>query len=583
MFKWCVCLLGIGVQAADVRVQRTEVPGGGELITYFKTVSDPSAGATEVPFVSILRDTLGDSDPENDQLRDIWAFTYTRPSLWKRLAAGVPFFYGRPGRSRGNGVPPAIVDMAAAGRGTVPRLLGNLAQTNAFDPLGMAYRATTRAYRSRAGEYRTMQIWRTLDVLSETGPSSEGLSEQELLQVRGRVLLSRRLLGGWVSERYTAPAWRRFETQSAQDRGRNWEVLRQRAEENHLYFQPLDGNRPAFALLWFDRSLAGTVTRFDSKFLGISDPFRDHRIRNWREFTDTWWLDGSGSRVAPGTDGARPAEMVPLALYALDHPKVPLAVVDFRDPGKPWRREAVKRAADDIATGVLGWTGFGNVPYLAAKASWSFIRKRHGGALDRSARIRSYVELRHTLLSDPRIDPDLRGEISRRLDRFGLNPFDNASHVEEEIALRQHAALLAKASAGELTRHLARQRAREVTPLVHSRRAHSAQRVAKYASFGLYRHREVQTPELVAMVDRSRRIQWHMRYLEDVLAAGPKPEVVADMRAVRHSMNVLTTVAREVPGLHEDVAQLVTAIMARADEPTRAECRRCLSRLADAQ
>ena len=578
MYKLCVCLLGLVSQAADVRVERTEVPGGGELVTYFRTVMDPASGASEVPLVSILRDTMGDANPENDQLRNVWAFTYTRPSVFKRLAASVPFLYERMGRSSGNGAPPPIVDIAAAGKGTIPRLASNLAQTNAFDPLGMPYRATTRAYRSRAAEYRTMQIWRTLDVLSTDGADSHGLTESELTEVRGRVLLSRRLFGGWVRSRYMAPAWNRFETASTEDRGRNWEMLRQRAEENRLYFQPLDRNgRPA----WFDRALAGSGGRFDSKFLDISDPFRDPRLERWTEYSETWQLDGSGSPVSPGTDGASPAEMIPLALYALDHPKVPLVLIDFRDPGKPWRREAAKRAADDIATGVLGWTGYGNLSYLAAKTSWSFVHRRHGGALDRSARLRAYVQLRQTLISDTHMDAALRRDLSARLERFGLNPFDNASHAEQDIARRQYQALIAKARAGGLAASLADQRNREVGPLVHRPSVRLARKVATAVTLGAYRHRDPQTTELLALVDRRRRVHWHMRYLEGVLAAGPWPEVVADMRAVRHSMDELTALSAENTELRNEVAQLVSAIMARSDEATRAECRRCLSRLAD--
>ena len=80
--------------------QKTEVPGGGELITYFQTVS-----GTETPFVSILKDTLGDSNPDNDELRDVWTFTYSRPSIFKRALAAVPFLYRRVGSGKASGVP----------------------------------------------------------------------------------------------------------------------------------------------------------------------------------------------------------------------------------------------------------------------------------------------------------------------------------------------------------------------------------------------------------------------------------------------------------------------------------------------
>ncbi len=376
-----------------IRIEKTSVPGGGELITYFKTVSDPllSASAeTEVPMLSILRDTLGDTDPENDQLRDVWAFTYSRPSVLKRVLAGVPFLYHRSGSTKTSGTPPALIDMADPAKGTAKRLIGNLVQSSVLDPLGLPFRATTRAYRSRSGEYRNMNLWRALDLLATEHAKGMGLSAPELDQVKGRLLLARGALGGLVQEKYVKPAWDRFESNSSQARGHNWELLRQRAEENRLYFQPLGepGGAASFALLWVDQAEAGASIRYDSKFLGISDPFRDPRVPQWKEYSETWTVGENG----------RSARMIPLGLYALDQPRAPLLLVDFRDPGKPRRREMLRRAADDVTVGVLGWTGFGHWPYMAAKATWTFVHGRHGAALDRDARIRAYVQVREAML-----------------------------------------------------------------------------------------------------------------------------------------------------------------------------------------
>jgi hypothetical protein len=48
-----------------------------------------------VPLVTVLRDTLGDDNPENDRLRYVWMLTYTQPSMAKRIAAAIPFLYRR--------------------------------------------------------------------------------------------------------------------------------------------------------------------------------------------------------------------------------------------------------------------------------------------------------------------------------------------------------------------------------------------------------------------------------------------------------------------------------------------------------
>ena len=75
------------------RLERIPVQGGAELIT-IKAKLDGIQSLekdTWVPLVTVLRDTLGDSTPENDRLRYVWPLTYTRPTLRQRLSGAVPF------------------------------------------------------------------------------------------------------------------------------------------------------------------------------------------------------------------------------------------------------------------------------------------------------------------------------------------------------------------------------------------------------------------------------------------------------------------------------------------------------------
>lgn len=536
--------------ASGIRIETRQIPGGGELYTYFKTAGDAQ---WDVPLVSVLRDNLGDADPENDELRGVWAFTYSRPPLFKRAIAAIPFFYRHTGRSRPSGPPPPLIDMAQPAKGTVPRLVGSMLQAWVLDPLGMRWRATTRAYRSRTGEYRAMNLWRTLDLLSEANLAAGGLSDAELERIKGRLILAHSPFGGLVDDRSAGRAWIHFQSTGAQARGHNWELLRQRAEDNQLYFEPIQETAPgpSFALLWMNAADAQADLHFDSKFLGITDPFRDSRVTRWKDYSETWQLDG------------RPARMLPLALYSLEYPRVPLLLVDFRDPGRPRRREMMKRAADDVASGVLGWNGIGNLTYFAAKMSWSFIHDRHGGALDREARVRAYVQLRQALLDDDRLNAGLRAELMRRIDQLAINPLDHAAGADADIARRQYAALLRNIDDGRLTALLAARRGQEADLLLHSAKVRYLRTALSVASFGIYRHRETETPEVLALVDLQRRINWHRRYLEDVLASGPRPEVVADMRAVRHSIDELTVLSAKLPETNQRNAQLVSAVLAR--------------------
>jgi hypothetical protein len=91
--------------------------GGSELLTIFgrldgmRTFGLP---APEVPLVSVVRDTLSDNDPENDRLRYVWMLTYTQPTMMKRIASAIPFFYHQVGNKQtaSKGTPLPILDLA---------------------------------------------------------------------------------------------------------------------------------------------------------------------------------------------------------------------------------------------------------------------------------------------------------------------------------------------------------------------------------------------------------------------------------------------------------------------------------------
>src|SRR4051812_25377998 len=77
-----------------LRLETLEVGGGAQLITVKARLDGLQTESVDkwVPLVSILRDTLGDANRENDRLRYVWPLTYTRPTLKQRFAAAIPFF-----------------------------------------------------------------------------------------------------------------------------------------------------------------------------------------------------------------------------------------------------------------------------------------------------------------------------------------------------------------------------------------------------------------------------------------------------------------------------------------------------------
>src|SRR5215813_4154441 len=104
-------------ESAVFRLERVPVQGGAELVTVFARLDglETSRENKWVPLVTVLRDTLGDPDPENDRLRYVWPLTYTRPSFKQRMLGAVPFLYTRAGNKHtvSNEPPPAVMDLSA--------------------------------------------------------------------------------------------------------------------------------------------------------------------------------------------------------------------------------------------------------------------------------------------------------------------------------------------------------------------------------------------------------------------------------------------------------------------------------------
>jgi hypothetical protein len=466
-FAFCVCAFAAGgpepvivpsasSSSRSLRAETVPVENGAELVVFFERLEDAGTAdprEREMPLFAVLRDTLSDDNPADDRLRQVWIFTYSSPSIAQRIAAGVPFFYHRSGLDSGSAArtPRPILDMARPARGQWHRFVYTAAQTEVLDPFGAMARLTTRSYGGNLGEYRKTHINEVVNLMNDhTGDLTAALTAAEYQDLSSRLILSQRLLGGYVSDERLPAVYMKSVEEETENRGRNWELLRQVAERNGLYFEPLRlADAPgSFAMIWVaqhDASAPGEHS-FDGHFLGVADPFQDARVPNWKGYSRTWTLDRDGVRLPDGAPGGEPARMIPLAIYSLDYPGVPLLLVDFRDPGRPQRNEMTLRLANDITTGVLGLTTFGNLSYSAAKSGYLYVHKRHGGATDRMSRRSAFVELRHALGADDSLDPELRRELMSRVERLNLDPVEKSWSQERRAAWRQYDALMKDAA-----------------------------------------------------------------------------------------------------------------------------------------
>jgi hypothetical protein len=415
------------------------------------------------------------------------------------------------------------MDLGEPSRGIWAGLAVAGVQSEVLNPIGALTRLTTHSFFGNYGEYRKTHIWEAGDALAPAHAVAldAGLTETEIASVEERLELSGRPLGGLVADEFLEKDHAKQRIKQTENRGHNWELLRQRAEESGLYLQPLESDdaSASLAILWVAEVdvREGVPRNFNNKFLNISNPFSDPRLRHWDGYTETWNLDGEGVMVPAATGDSRSVRMIPLAMYGLDHLRTPLLLVDFRGSGHPPRREIGLRFAEDVSSGVFFLTGFGNFGYLAAKSAWMFVHNRHGGATNREERRRAFVFERHAIGADPNLDPNLRQELLSRIEKVDVNPIERSWDQEIRDSRKQYAELVAYAQETGLEREIARSRADELKSTRHGKGARAMLEVASIGTLGLYRHHEKADDSTLAKLDQQRRGAWLRRQPKSML------------------------------------------------------------------
>jgi hypothetical protein len=575
--------------AAEIlRLERVSVEGGADLITIHARLAGLQSSGDQkwVPLVSVLRDTLGDFNPENDRLRYLWPLTYTRPTLKQRFAGAIPFFYARMGNKQpaGGKAPPPVMDLAAPERQVWEKLFWTALKNVLLDPYGAPIKASSDSYRRNITDYRKSHIIRALSVLSlyqaMNGPAA--FSDSEMAEIQSRLLLTDKTFGGFVDDLNLQRYYERKLTGARDERGHNWELLRQHAEAESLYFEPLempDGST-THALVWIAKADLETrrKERYSGRFLNIADPWADKRLINWKGYVETRHFDSENRPVAAGAPGARAVEMIPLALYGLDNPKIPMLLVDFRDALNPKKREMSRRVLQDVTKNVLSISRFGDLSYFLGRTVFDYVTGKRGMDINQPSRLKTYAQLKLLLALNESLDPDLRARIEERLEKVSLNPLENDLEVEAKLASSQHAALLAFAQRPDgLPAKLDRDRRAEMVPLEHSRKERIFLRAANILSFGIYTHREDTTPELEARLDVARRLAYHTRFLRQVAKSTPQIEVAWNLEEVRRSLHFVAEHAAEADsGAVGAAGKIFTRT---EDGETRRACLDSLSRM----
>ena len=534
-----------------------------------------------MPLLAVLRDTLGDNNSENDRVTFVWLLTYSRPNIGQKALSAVPFFYWRVGEgsvSVGSRDVKPFLDLTQPQHRVSSEIGRNLLQWTMFDPMTAPVRASSRAYRTNELDHERLHLEEAVGFLRDAPvfynePHDESqLTQTQLNTVIARLELRKRLLGGLVAERDAASVGEEFGYEREQIRSRNWELLRQCAEKTGLLFEPihLAGATGQYAVLWFPRNESapsgGTSLGPVWKLLHIHDPWTDSRLkdasRSGNRLVYTRALDGNSSLLPIGESGVREVRLVPLAVYSLNYPKVPLLLVDFQSKLHVRWHEMAQRSVNEITAGVIGISHFTNWYYYVAADLYDFVIGRHGAATNQAARLDSYSQFRVKLALDHDLDPRLRQDMRRRVDALSINPLEAAPQSEMEAARARYVQLQLQAQeGGVLIARIDNQRRAELAAFGATRKAQVAQELLHNASLGLYTRRVKQDRENLSILDRERRLQFHLNFLESLAEAGTQPEIAYDAARIRASVAALSSL---MPGVNSrDVRVRAEAVLLR--------------------
>jgi hypothetical protein len=334
------------------------------------------------------------------------------------------------------------------------------------------------------------------------------------------------------------------------------------------------------ALVWVAKSdlLTNRGKKFESRFLNIASPWSDKRLLAWDGYSETRYFDAENRMVPADSPGAHANEMIPLALYGLDNPKIPMVLVDFRNSLNPKRREMSRRALHDVTRNILSLSTFGDLPYFLGHTVFDFITGRRGIDVNQPSRVHTYAQLKLLLSLNQSLDPELREQIGQRLEKVSLNPLENDLEAEARLAKQQYEALLAYAKRPDgLPAKLDRDRRAEMLPLAHSRKEQIFFRAANILSFGTYTHRENATPDMSDRLDLARRLDYHSKFLREVARSTGQVDVAWNLADINQSLQFLS---EHGAGAGSNTAKAAAGIFLRTQDPeTRRFCLASLGRM----
>jgi hypothetical protein len=260
---------------------------------------------------------------------------------------------------------------------------------------------------------------------------------------------------------------------------------------------------------------------------------------------------------------------------------LPLLLVDFRNRLHIRRHEMTQRAINEITAGVIGISHFTNWYYYVAADLYDFVTARHGAAMNQASRLDCYSRFRVDLALDHQGNPELRKQMQQHVDALAQNPLEAAPDREFEIAQMRYQQLVASAQddRAAVVQRIDNDRRSELASFAESRAASFRFNLLHDLTFGRYTHRAKKDPDNRAVLDRYRRIESQLNFLDNLAAEGTQPEVAYDATHIRSSLielrDLLPTV-RSAPLRRHAEATLIRVKELSRDAGVQTDCSQAL-------
>jgi hypothetical protein len=567
-------------QSSPYHWKTTPVGDSAQLLTLFCRACGVFQNTEEdVSVVSVLRDTLGDQNGENDRVTYLWLLTYAHPRMGQRVLAAIPFFYWRISKgsksvSKHDTVP--FMDLSAPENSMMARVEQDLLQWTAFDPMMTPVRASTQAYGTNRQEDERLHIEEAISYLRQAPVSNDStaLTQVQLDTVIGKLKLREILLGGLGTDNQAARVGMQSDFEQERVRSRNRELLRQWAEKTGLLFEPLNlnGNQAHYAILWFPQSESAEPENLSLqsiwKLLAIRNPWIDECLRNWKGPVYKRTFDKNSS-----------ISVIPLAVYSLDYPKQPLILMDFRHKLSRRRREVAQRSVNELITGVLGISHFADWYFYIAFDLHRFIVGRRGAALDQGSRLDCYSDFRMHLALDRSLDPVLKQDMEQRSRWLAVNPLAAAPEREIQNAIARYNLLVTQAGEnGDLMARVDQEHRFELSSFGESEKTKLTKSMLHAATLGFYKQQA--KSDDIFMLDHERRVTYQLSFLGPLVQADVPPEISHDSQRIKASVrelsNLMSTISSSAVRSHAE-ATLERLKKLSKDEELQAECTSALA------